>query len=80
MKNSELMAYETVLDYKKCNEEHMKKPWLFFNDSWIWLVWDFHGVQEKVMKYIQVFHGVQIHGNLMDGKFMVMIIPLTGNF
>ena len=21
------------LDYKKCNEKHMKKPWLFFYDS-----------------------------------------------
>ena len=39
----------------------------FFNDSWIWQ-WDFHGVQEKAMKYIQIFHGVQIHGNLMGWK------------
>ena len=29
------------------------------------LLWDFHGVQEKAMKYIQIFYGVQIHGNLM---------------
>ena len=34
------------LDYKKCNEKHMK----------------------KAMKYIQIFHGVQIHGNLMAWK------------
>ena len=32
------------------------------------LLWDFHGVQEKAMKYIQIFHGVQIHGNLMGWK------------
>ena len=29
------------------------------------LLWDFHGVQEKAMKHIRIFHGVQIHGNLM---------------
>ena len=32
------------------------------------LLWDFHGVQEKAMKYIQIFHGVQIDGNLMGWK------------
>ena len=32
------------------------------------LLWDFHGVQENAMKYIQIFHGVQIHGNLMGWK------------
>ena len=32
------------------------------------LLWDFHGVQEKAMKYIQIFYGVQIHGNLMGWK------------
>ena len=45
------------------------------------LLWDFHGVQEKAMKHIQIFHGVQIHGNLkgMENSW-VLIIPLTGNF
>ena len=32
------------------------------------LLWDFHGVQEKAMKGIQIFHGVQIHDNLMGSK------------
>ena len=32
------------------------------------LLWDFHGVEEKAMKYIQIFHGVQIHGNLRGWK------------
>ena len=32
------------------------------------MLWDFHGVQEKAMKYIQIFHGVQIHGHLMEWK------------
>ena len=32
------------------------------------LLWDFHGVQENAMKYIQIFHSVQIHGNLMGWK------------
>ena len=32
------------------------------------LLLDFHGVQEKAMKHIQIFHGVQIHGNLMGWK------------
>ena len=42
-------------------------------------LWDFHGVQ--AMKHIQIFHGVQIHGNLMGWKiYGFMIIPLTGNF
>ena len=31
-------------------------------------LWDFHGVQEKAMKFIQIFHGVHIHGNLMGWK------------
>ena len=44
------------------------------------LLWDFHGVQEKAMKYIQIFYGVQIHGNLMDGKFMGHDYPLNGEF
>ena len=56
------------LDYKKCNEKHMKKPWLFLMTHEFDLLWDFHGVQGKAMKYIQIFHGVQIHGNLMGWK------------
>ena len=44
------------------------------------LLWDFHGVQENAMKYIQIFHGVQIHGNLMDGKFMDHVFPLNEEF
>ena len=56
------------LDYKKCNEKHMKKPWLFLMTREFDLLWDFHGVQEKAMKYIQIFHGVQIHRNLMGWK------------
>ena len=32
------------------------------------LLRDFHGVQEKAIKYIQIFHGVQIHGNLIGWK------------
>ena len=44
------------------------------------LLWDFHVVQEKAMKYIQIYHGVQIHGNLMDGKFMGHDYPLNGEF
>ena len=56
------------LDYKKCNKKHMKKPWLFLTTHEFDLLWDFHGVQDKAMKYIQIFHGVQIHGNLMAWK------------
>ena len=44
------------------------------------LLWDFHGVQENAMKYIQIFHGVQIHGNLMDGKFMGHVFPPNEEF
>ena len=45
------------------------------------LLWDFHGVLEKAMKYIQFFHGVQNSWqfNGMENSW-VMIIPLTGNF
>ena len=32
------------------------------------LLWDFHGVQEKAMKHIQIFHGAHIHGNSMGWK------------
>ena len=32
------------------------------------LLWDFHGVQQKAMKYMRIFHGVQFHGNLMGWK------------
>ena len=46
----------------------MKKPWLFLMTHEFDLLWDFHGVQGKAMKYIQIFHGVQIHGNLMGWK------------
>ena len=57
------------LDYEKCNEKHMKKPWLFNEGTHEFdLLWDFHGVEEKAMKYIQIFHGVQIHGNLRGWK------------
>ena len=43
----------------------MKKPWLFLVTHEFDLLWFFHGVQEKAMKYIHIFHGVQIYGNLM---------------
>ena len=32
------------------------------------LLWDFHGVQKKAMKHIQIFHGEHVHGNLMGWK------------
>ena len=32
------------------------------------LLWDFHGVEENAMKYIQIFYGVQIYGNLRGWK------------
>ena len=38
---------------------------------------DFNGVQEKAMKHIQIFHGVQIRGNLMGWKIHG---SLMGNF
>ena len=31
-----------------------------------YLLLDFHGVQEKAMKYVQIFHGVQIHGSWLS--------------
>ena len=40
-------------------------------------LFDFHGVQEKAMKHIQIFHGVQIRGNLMGWKIHG---SLMGNF
>ena len=44
----------------------MKNTWnhdfFFMTHEFDWL-WDFNGVQEKAMKYIQIFHGLQIHGN-----------------
>ena len=58
------------LDYNKCNEKHMKKPWLFFG----WLMnLTCYGIfmvfsKRPCMKYIQIFHGVQVHGNLMGWK------------
>ena len=42
------------LDYKKCNEKHMKKTWFFLMTHEFDLLWDFHGVQEKAMKYIEI--------------------------
>ena len=56
---------------QKCNEKAMT----FLMTHEFDLLWNFHGVQEKAMKYIQIFHGVQIQLNSW-----VMIIPLTGNF
>ena len=35
------------------------------------LLRDFYGVLEKAMKYIQIFNGLQIHGNLMGWKIHV---------
>ena len=58
----------------------MKKPWLFLMTPEFDLLWGFHGVQGKAMKYIQIFHGVQIHGNLMGWKIHGSWLPLNGEF
>ena len=68
------------LDYKKCNEKHMKKPWVFLTTHEFDLLWDFHGVQEKAMKHIQIFHGAQIHGNLMGWKIHGSWLSINGEF
>ena len=50
----------------------MKNTWnshdIFLMTHEFDLLWDFHGVQEKAMKYIQIFHGVQIHGYSVGWK------------
>ena len=46
----------------------VKRQWLFLKTHEFYFLWDFHGVQEKAMKYIHIFHGAQIHGNLMEWK------------
>ena len=69
------------LDYKKCNEKHMKKPWLFFSDSWIWLVMVFSWCSRKVHEIYSYFsrcaNSWQFNG--MENSW-VTIIPLTENF
>ena len=63
------------LGYKKCNEKHMK--WLFLITHEFDLLWDFHGVQEKAMKYIPIFHGVKFMAILWDGKFKGHDYPIN---
>ena len=68
------------LDYEKCNEKHMKKPWLF-NDSWIWLVMGFSWCWGKGHEIYPDFswcaNSWQFKG--MENSW-VRIIPLMGNF
>ena len=62
------MARETVYIIRNAMKNTWKSHDLFLMAHDFDLFWDFHGVQEKAMKYIQILHGVQIHGNLMGRK------------
>ena len=69
------------LDYKKCNEKHMKKPWLVFNGSWLWLVLRFSWCSGKGHEIYPdsswCANSWQFNGT---ENSWVIIIPLKGNF
>ena len=44
------------------------------------LLWDFHGVQEKAMKHIQIFMVRIFMAIQWDGKFIVHDFPRNGEF